>query len=166
MSSSSFPAELLIADTSPLLALARVDALALLPALFARVWVPEVVVQECLAKPLRADAQRIGQALDAGLLAVVADPPVRLALSGLDAGEQAAIELALQHEAVVLLDERRGRALARQQGVKVLGAIGVLLLAKQRGHLPVVRPSLLALKASGYYLSDQLLREALQLAGE
>ena len=43
--------QIVVADAGPLIALGRIDALQLLPRLFARVEVTETVVAECLARP-------------------------------------------------------------------------------------------------------------------
>lgn len=49
--------QLLVADTSPLLALARLDFLVLLGQLFSSVCVTQTVITECLAKPESSDAK-------------------------------------------------------------------------------------------------------------
>jgi predicted nucleic acid-binding protein len=48
----------------------------------------------------------------------------------------------------------------------VKGTLGVLLLAKQAGLIPAVRPEIGALLNSGAMLHEGVVREALQLAGE
>jgi len=54
--------------------------------------------------------------------------------TSLDAGEDAALRLALQIQAdLVLLDERRGRMIAAELGLAVTGTIGVLVEAGMRG---------------------------------
>lgn len=157
---------LLIADTSPLLALARVSFLHPLSQLFAQVCITESVLQECLAKPERQDAQAVQAALNEGWLTRVADPNVRTSLLALDRGEQTALEYALVHHAMVLIDERLGRQAARKHHLKMIGAPGVLLLAKRRGLLPVLKPLLNELVGPGYYLSDALIAQLLELANE
>lgn len=166
MNSDSFQHELLIADTGPLLALARVEMLPVLAVLFQRVFLPDVVLEECLAKPDRQDAERIRQAVNSGILTVTATLQARPQLSDLDRGEQAAIELAIQKHGCLLLDERRGRRAAKALHLKVIGALGVLLLAKSSGKIPAVSPLLHRLQASGYFLDDSLAAEVLSLAGE
>ncbi|MEA3643310.1 MAG: DUF3368 domain-containing protein [Lamprobacter sp.] len=85
----------------------------------------------------------------------------------LDAGESAAILLAQALACrFLLIDERRGRAMARRRGIPVVGVAGVLLAAKRRGLLETVKPVLLALSHQGYRLSDALITEVLRLAGE
>jgi predicted nucleic acid-binding protein len=85
----------------------------------------------------------------------------------LDAGEAAAILLAQETACrFLLIDERRGRAIARRRGIPVVGVAGVLLAAKRRGLPASVEPVLTALAHGGYRLSDALVLEVLRLAGE
>jgi len=68
---------------------------------------------------------------------------------------------------LVLMDERDGRNRARRQGLRSMGVVGVLLLAKERGLIPEVRPRLDALHGkAGFWLSDPVYRQALASAGE
>jgi len=60
----------------------------------------------------------------------------------------------------------RGRNAAQHARRPVLGTTGVLLLAKQQGHLAHVKPLLLGLRQNGYFLSQGLIDSALQQAGE
>lgn len=47
-----------------------------------------------------------------------------------------------------------------------MGTVGVLLLAKQRGVIPLVRPHLDALIAAGIFIDLSLYNRACQIAGE
>ena len=159
--------EVLVADAGPLLALARIEFLPLLGQLFSRVLVTETVLHECCAKPDRADAQQVLAMVEASNLQVVADHrSIRQGLQHLDDGEQTALELALQCSATVLIDERKGRAIARSHHLKVIGVPGVLLLARQQGLVPTLKPLLELLVNSGYYLSESVIAAVLSLAGE
>ncbi|MDP1956927.1 MAG: DUF3368 domain-containing protein, partial [Rhodocyclaceae bacterium] len=85
----------------------------------------------------------------------------------LDAGETAAIALAIELRAPVLMDERLGRAVARHHQVPVIGSAGVLLRAKQLGRIDAVRPILDAWRQDiGYFMSDALRAEVLQTMGD
>lgn len=103
--------------------------------------------------------------LSSGLLIAVPDPKVRQALQRLDAGEQTAIEFALNNNFVLLLDEKRGRAVAKAQGAHVVGTIGILLLAKKHRLIPEIKSSLKALEQQ-YYFSKSLIQHALDIANE
>jgi predicted nucleic acid-binding protein len=86
----------------------------------------------------------------------------------LDAGEAEAIALA--HEqgiSTVLIDERLGREVVQKNGLEIMGIGGVLLTAKSRGLIPLVRPILdLLREKSRFWLSDSVYLKLLQLAGE
>lgn len=157
---------LLVADTGPLLGLARIGFLPVLAKLFASICVTTSVLNECLAKYEHPDAVAIRQAINDGYLQLVEDLPVRASLLKLDRGEQTAIEYALTHHAAVLIDEKSGREAANAHGVKFIGAVGVLLLAKECGYLDQVKPKVIALVESSYFLNEALIANVVELAGE
>jgi uncharacterized protein len=158
----------LVSNTGPLVALAKVDALTLLKALFTDVHIPPAVHGELLAKA-GAEAHRLHQAM-ADFVHVTALSPVPLTVEQLTrflgAGEQQAIALAHEKTALLLMDDRSGRSAARRLGVTVTGTAGLLVQAKQAGLIPQIRPLLDAMRQAGYYLSDALLEVAARLAGE
>ena len=83
------------------------------------------------------------------------------------AGEAEAIALASEVEADLLIDEREGRKLAEQAGLKVTGTLGVLLRAKQMGAILAVKPEIRALRErAGFFLSAGLQARVLASAGE
>jgi uncharacterized protein len=157
---------LLVADTGPLLALARIGFLRSLTELFRKIVVTQSVALECLAKPERSDAWAISEAIEAEWLCVVPDPPVRASFAMLDSGEQTVLEYALRHGATVLMDERSGRQIAKSHQIKIIGTVGILLLAKRQGLLLQIKPQLHALLSSGYFLSERLIADILDLADE
>jgi len=65
-----------------------------------------------------------------------------------------------------LIDDLQGRAAATLLKLRVIGTVGVLVLARERGLIPALAPVLEALRASGYYLSEPLIQAALQRTGE
>ena len=161
-----------VADAGPLIALARIDRLSLLITRYGAVAVPEAVLAE-----LCVDADRPGSRVLSAALAKGDIQPRPLAPGGeadmarlsllLDAGESAAILLAEQTGCrFLLIDERRGREIARRRGIPVVGLAGVLLAAKRSGLLEAVGPVLADLSRQGYRLSDALVTEVLHLAGE
>lgn len=158
--------ELLAADAGPLIALARIEGLAWLPVLFERVFVAESVLSECLAEPVREEQPAIRQALSQAWLHPVVHQTVASFHEGLGPGESETLQCAIERGCRVLLDDRLARRVAHQLGLPVVGTLGVLITAKRRGLLDRVRPSLERLHASGYFLSDAVLAEALHLAGE
>lgn len=82
-------------------------------------------------------------------------------------GEAEAIALAEQRQArLLLIDDARGRRIARSRGVRVTGVAGVLLAAKNRREVEAVAPLLRALSDAGYRLASPLLAKVLASAGE
>ena len=85
----------------------------------------------------------------------------------LDPGEAEAILLAEEVNCkFLLIDERKGRAIANRRGVPVVGIAGVLLAAKKRGLIDAVVPILKNLEQAGYRISAGLTKEIARLAGE
>jgi predicted nucleic acid-binding protein len=67
----------------------------------------------------------------------------------------------------LLIDERRGRAAAAQQGVPTIGLLGLLLLAKERQLLASVRDCIVDLQSkAGFYVSELLMQRVLEAARE
>ena len=158
----------LIADSGPLIALAKLGLLDLPVRLFGRAAMPETVFAECLAQGWLADAQAIRGAVDAGHLEVMADLawPADGEAPRLDAGELAVLSMAAQLGATVLIDERRGRQAARHLGLNVVGVCGLLLRANRLGWIGPLAPLLEQLQQEGYFISPALVVAVLARAGE
>ena len=155
-----------VANAGPLISLARIDHLPLLPALYSEVIVPPVVYQEITAETDLPGAHELAQA---GWLRAVAardELAVQRLLFWLDRGESEAIVLAQEMSTTLLIDERRGRAIAAALSLEITGTVGILLAAKALGHVQVVMPLLDALLAAGVRLSPRLYDEAQRQAGE
>ena len=127
---------IVVSDTTPLRYLAAIDGLDWLPAIFGKVVCPPEVLAECLHEHAPASLRAWAASTPSWLLIT----PVSEAARGLplevrlDAGETAALCLARQlHADLLLLDERRGRAVAAQLGLAVTGTLGVLVEAGLRG---------------------------------
>jgi predicted nucleic acid-binding protein len=160
---------LLVGDSGPLIALARLDLLAIPSGLFGELLVTATVWQEVLRGQREVEHARLLTASDKRLLRVVADPeqvPPALAEARLDDGERSALALALLHAAAVLVDERRGRACASELGLPVIGTLGLLVQAREAGLLTRLRPLTDALLESGYFLAQPLVDRMLVAVGE
>jgi uncharacterized protein len=161
-------ADLIVADASPLIVLARAGHLQILALVAGKVIVPDVVVRECTHDRERPGARVIEQAFAKGWLS---RQPQSLRFesvnaAGLGPGEAAAIGLALALRSPLLIDERIGRQVAAALALKVIGTIGILLLAKQRSLITAIRPVIDSLKREGFFIAPALELEILQRAGE
>jgi hypothetical protein len=157
-----------IANTSPLSYLQRAGILHIMPAVLGRVVVPSQVVTELAAG--RAHGHDVPDPLALPWVEVrpVAPLSPRLAAFGyLGAGERAVLTLALADPTTVaVIDELPARRVAGRFGVKVTGTLNLILVAKQLGHLPAVRPLLDRLQELRFRVSAQLREHILGLAGE
>lgn len=159
---------IIVSDASPLVTLARIGRLELLPALYGRVIVPEAVWREVTASaPEKAGAADLRAARWLEHRAVGDRARVARLLATLDQGESEAIVLADEVGAdLLLMDERLGREQARREGVRVIGLLGVLAEAKRHGQLAQLAPVLAELRAAGFHLSGELTAHILRQAGE
>lgn len=158
---------IVVSDSSPLIALSKVGHLDLLQHLFGTVMVPEAVIQELTAGGFSAKQDRLQEVPWLEQRHVGNRNLVDALLSDLDPGESEAIALAMEVGAgLLVLDERRGRQKAYSLGLRFTGSVGVLIAAKKRGMLPHVRPVLHAFREAGFWLADDVIQRALQLAGE
>src|SRR5881394_1807529 len=129
-----------ISDASPLVHLGAIGRFELLKQLYPVLLIPPAVWTEVtVAGQGRPGAAELTSAVQAGWITLQTPAATTLAraeLSGLDQGEAEALALALDTSAeCVLLDELRGRAVARILGVRAIGTLGVLIEAKGRGFV-------------------------------
>ena len=157
---------IVIADAGPLIAFARLHQLGLLPQIFGRVFVTEMVFAECAGRADFPESPLIREAVDKKQLELCAAPDFSAYAQKIDAGEASAIAVAIEYGCGVLMDDKAGRKMATNAGVPVIGTVGVLVLAKRKGLVPLVMPLLEALATSGYFLSTEIIAAALVVSGE
>jgi predicted nucleic acid-binding protein len=161
---------IVVADAGPLIALAKILRLDLLHDLYGSIGMPPAVNQELQLNSGRPGAQQLAKAVDAGWLSTIpltdSSETTKLRLI-LDIGEVEAILLAEQIACrFLLIDERKGRIIASQRGIPIVGVAGVLLAAKTKGLIVGVLPLLKELSVIGYRLSPQLVEQVAGLAKE
>ena len=66
----------------------------------------------------------------------------------------------------LLIDDHRARMVAEHNHINCIGALGVLLLAKQRGTIGLISPYVEKLRTSSIRYGEALLNKVLELAGE
>ncbi len=169
------PLSVVIADAGPLIALAKIDRLALLHALYGGATVTQTVWSEATSGGAFTDASRIAAALADGWLTLAPDAPLsgppHPALAAIDPGERSALHLGLSmrqqsHSVLMVLDDSAARAASRALALPLVGTLGILLRSHQRGLLARLEPETSALLKAGYYLSEALVRDVLSRAGE
>lgn len=149
---------MVVSDSSVIINLAWIGQLHLLQELYGVVLIPNAVWQEVVIKgvglpgSLEVRSSKWIQRKD------TSNPMLVLSLRrDLDRGESEAIVLAIEEKALLLIDERRGRATAEYFGVSILGLVGVLVQAKRKGLLQEIRPLLDRLRSEAeFFISDAL----------
>ena len=160
-----------VSDTSPISNLAIIGRLEVLRTRFEKIWIPTSVEAELVNLSHSAARAAIEDGLREGWIvsrAILDSATIRLLTASLDRGEAEAIALAIEMSADwILMDETDGRSSASRAGLQVTGVIGILLRAKQRGELSLLKPELEALRTQApFFIGSRLEREVLGLAGE
>lgn len=157
----------IIADAGPIIALCKVKKLQLLEQLFPQCIITQTVYQEVSAGS-DSSVECIKSAVQEKCIIVFPDPPDELdRINYLDPGESSSISLAIKKpECLLLIDEAKGRQVAKQLKLPLIGLAGLLLLAKKKGYLYAVIPCLLEMRHKGYWFSDKFINEIALIAEE
>lgn len=163
---------IVVSDTSPITNLAAISQLDLLQQLYTCIVIATAVYNEMVRVDKLVPGAVEVQTLPWIQAQTVTDSQqVRVLLESqenIDLGEAEAIILALELKAdLLLMDERRGRAVAMSYGLQVTGLLGVLLQAKRNRLIPAVKPLMERLiEQADFRVSNQLYATILQFAGE
>lgn len=156
-----------VVNASPLITLFKSGQAALLPALFRQIHVPDAVWREISDSRHDDVASReLASASWAIRLPPQALDPLVIAWdAGL--GETEVLAYARANPDVrAVVDDDYARRCAQSLGIRTLGTCGVIVLAKRRGVISEVKPSLEALQAAGLWLSESVLQAVLVAADE
>jgi hypothetical protein len=152
-----------VSNSTPLIALARIQRLELLHDFFQEIYIPEEVYDEVVrrGKDLPGAAE-----VEASSFIKVENVDNRVAVDALsislDRGEAEAIVLAEEKKALLIIDDGDGRRTAELLGLKITGTIGILLLASREGFLDLKR-SMDDLKSVGFRISNREYEKILSL---
>ena len=158
----------IVSNTGPLIALANIDQFDLLHQLFEEILIPSAVRTEVLAGGEgESGAAELVAAQWIRIGAVQDDLAVQLLRDELGAGESEAIVLAKEVSADwILLDDLAARRKAHTTGLRAVGTLGLLLMAKTAGHLPVIKPLVDRLRQGDFRMSAELYERVLKQADE
>jgi predicted nucleic acid-binding protein len=156
-----------VVNASPLIFLAAIDALQLLPRLAHQVLLPEAVLREVLAKA----EPRLSLQILSSTAWVRIEPdvvvPDEVASWDLGAGETQVLAFGRSRGGIELvLDDRQARRCAESLGLTTTGTLGLILRAKWRGIIPAARPLVEGLIEHRLYLAHDLVEAALAEVGE
>jgi len=159
-----------VSNSSVLISLSIIGQLDLLHKRFPDgILIPAAVWHEVVESAQgRSGAKSVAAAHWIKVMSIADTDLVTMLKTSLDTGEAEAIVLAReQNIAIVLLDEKDARKVAKKLGLSVLGVVGVLIWAKRAGIIDDLRSQLDALQQQGgFRLSRALYLEALAAVGE
>jgi predicted nucleic acid-binding protein len=151
---------IVVSDTSALSALIQINRTDLLQRLYQRIAIPFAVRDELL---------KFHRSIPLGIDVLNCDDrtAVERLQNRLGLGESQAIVLAKQIKAdVLLVDEQRGRRIARAEGLQIIGVVGVLAAARENGFIPALSAAIDELIATGFYVSPEIRLAILKKVGE
>lgn len=152
--------KLIVADTGPLNYLIQIGCEDVLRELVASVVLPAGVLDELRTAGAPDGVRSWANALPAWV--EVREPESWIPVeSGISDADRSAISLAREIGALLLMDDRGGRAAATRHAVTTIGTLGILeaAAAKKLIHLP---DALARLGATSMFLSAELIAAALQ----
>lgn len=156
---------IVVSDTSVLCYLVLIHKIQLLEHLYQQVFIPTVVRDELLHPSAPSEVSVWASNLPAWVNVRETQSQPDAALAVLDRGEQSAILLAEELQAeLILMDERRGRQLARSRGLRVTGLVGILDDAAGAGLINL-SAVLAALQTTSFWVSPKLLQTLLEKHG-
>ena len=119
--------ESIVSDATTLIVLGKLDRYDLLENLFKKIYIPQEVMREVSKK-----SDGISKKINAHHLfeiKQISDFSLLNLLDGLlDLGESEAIVLAKELHMILLIDEKKGRKIAKSMGLDIIGLLGVLIL--------------------------------------
>ena len=152
---------IVVSDTSVITSLIQIGHINLLQKLHDRILIPRAVRDELMVT--HSETPGFLEVADAQDRQWVARLEAEL-----DLGEAEAIVLACEvHADLLLIDEKLGRRVAVREGLRIAGLLGLVIEAKQQGHIDSVRDMLRRLESeAGFRISSPVRAEALRRAGE
>jgi predicted nucleic acid-binding protein len=117
---------MIVSDSTTLIILFDTKKIDLLGNLFEKIYIPRAVLKEINRKKTvnLPDYFEVCEV----------EPFEELKLI-LDEGESEAITLAVNKKLPLIIDEKKGRKIAKNYNVKIIGLIGILILNVQKGYL-------------------------------
>lgn len=156
---------IVVSDTTAISNLVRIGEIELLKVLFGKILLPKAVYDELLVLEERDINITSLLAKDWFEVTEVTDDDLYQELSlELDIGEVEAIALAIHKEAnYLLIDEVKGRRIATEKAVPIIGTLGILLEAKRNRLITSVQHKMDDLKSIGFWINQSLYDRIIEL---
>ncbi len=157
---------IIVSNSSPLIIFSAIEQLSIIENVFSEVYIPKKVYEEItIAK--KPNASILAKWSKDKIKTISNNTLVQVLEATIGPGETEAIVLAKEHKInQVLIDDWKARQMAELLGLKVIGSLGVLLIAKNIGLISSVKPLLDNMIIAGFYISNTFYKKILKLAKE
>lgn len=161
--------ERMIANASPLIFLSKVEGLEWLVSMTQYpVLIPQAVILELEAG--RGGMDLINDLQKNPKFSIVPNIPLpkEVAAWDLGSGESQVLSQCWEkpQKSCAILDDLAARKCAKGVGSRVLGTLGIVIIAKKKGLIPLVRPVIELLQSQGMFLSKDLIQSIIHDAEE
>lgn len=148
--------KIIVADTSCLILFEKIKAFKLLKEVYGQIHITKTVFDE------------FDQEVPVWIKVVEPDSSMYKGLTTvLDLGEATSISLAAEHEnSLLIIDEIKGRKIARKMGIPITGTLGVLVAAKRKGHIKALKPLISKIQQTNFRISEKLIKKILEKVDE
>ena len=151
-----------ISNASPLIGLSVIDQLGILKELWGKIIIPDAVYKETVINGKgKSGADKISAACGEWIkvATVVNRSEVEVLKTILDDGEAEVIALGQELKAsLLLLDNKEPRIFAKSVNMQVIGTVGIIKLAWQKGFIKKPIDELYKLRLNGFWIDDELIR--------
>ena len=126
--------ESVVSDTTALIILGKLNRFDLLKNIFNKVYIPKSVFDELSQKD--DGIYKIIEKQTLFCIKEVTDiESFKLLYGVLDSGESEAIVLSKELQMILLIDEKKGRIIAKNMGLEIIGLLGLILLNVKKEYI-------------------------------
>jgi predicted nucleic acid-binding protein len=121
----------IVSDSTTIITLLNIQRVDILENIFDEVYIPKTVYDEVVIEEdvILKSSFFVKKEIEDKVFC-------KLLSRSLDTGESEAIVLAKEMELSLIIDEKKGRKIASNLGINIMGLLGLLLLNYKKGHLP------------------------------
>ena len=155
--------KIVVSNTGPIISLLLIDSLTILKKLYGTVLITNEVLKEIRNKQQKEILEK--ELHQKWLINI--KPPRLDVIHDLDKGEETSISLALQYpDSLFLTDDFQAMEFATFIGLKVMGTLGILLLAKHKKIIPSLKNLIQQLILKERWYSKELISRVLREVNE
>ena len=158
--------KIIVADAGPLIIFAVTGKFHIINALFQQIIISQTVLDELAIAENLPGAKELNRQIDDGFIKIEKVANLKPSTLFLDLGEAEAITLASDKKLLLLIDEKRGRIVAKKEKLKFFGSGRILIVAKEKKIIKSATDVMNQFIESGYRISDELYKKIKKLSNE